>query len=317
MNAPSNSLLEKTRNSSFSLSTHILRQWSAPGIILAITNLADEEVLLLHAIHQARRSAARVLLLHVLQAENLPLHTGEWTHLPEHQSMAESALAALDRMARQLRWVGIPCEPLLLRGSPPKEVLLVAKARSADRLLVTTACAKRTKNAAPRTLTEDLLSGASVPICSVGECLPPRPAPGERAGEITLALSLHADAALPLAFASRLAQENGAKLTVMHVFGSDEKGRKEIERTPLAVAAQLPADTLREAGLMCPLEIAIRKGDPATEILKCSSRSIQDFIVLGPVGDTPPLGAGTSNIAHRVISEALCPVIVLGQCLGR
>ena len=316
MNAPSNSALEKTRNSNFSLSTQILRQWSAPGIILAITNLADEEVLLSHAVHQARRSTARVLLLHVLEPESLPPHTGEGTPPSAQQSLAESALATLNRMARQLRWVGVPCEPLLLRGSPAQEILLVAKARGVDRLLVTTACARRTRSTAPRTLAEDLLSGALVPLCSVGECLPPTPVFGQPAGEITLALSLDSEAALPLAFAARLAQENGAKLTVMHVFGNERKRRREIERTPLAVASQLPADMLREAGLLCPLEIAIRKGDPVMEILKYGSRSNEDFIVLGPVSETQPLRAWTSNIVQRVISEAHCPVIVLGPSLG-
>jgi nucleotide-binding universal stress UspA family protein len=316
VNARSNSVLEQTWNANLSLSSQVLRQWSGPGIILAVTDLTDEEILLFHAIQQARRSSAKVLLVHVLQPEKVRSQAGEWTRPSEYQSLAESALAALDRMARQLRWVGVPCEPLLLRGSPAKEIPLVAKARSADRLLMTTACEKRGKNIAPKTLAEDLLSGISVPICTVGQCLPPAPVVGHQRANITLALSLDSDAVIPLAFASRLAQEHQAKLTVMHVFGNEEKDRKEIERTPLAVASQLPAHRLRETELMCPLEIAIRKGDPATEILKAESCTNQDFIILGPVGEAQPLRAGTSNIVHRVISEALCPVIVLGQSLG-
>jgi nucleotide-binding universal stress UspA family protein len=316
VNARSNSVLEQTWNASISLSPLVLRQWSGPGMILAVTNLADEEILLFHAIQQARRSSAKVLLVHVLEPEKVPPHRGERTRSPEYQSLAESALAALNRMARQLRWVGVPCEPLLLRGSPAQEIPLVAKARGADRLLMTAACEKRGKYTAPKTLAEDLLSGISVPICTVGQCPPPAPGIGHRPANITLALSLNSDAEMPLAFASRLAQEHQAKLTVMHVFGNEEKDRKGIERTPLAVASQLPADRLRETELMCPLEIAVRKGDPATEILKAESRTNQDFIVLGPVGEAQPLRAGTSNIVHRVISEALCPVIVLGQSLG-
>ncbi|HEV2132794.1 MAG TPA: universal stress protein [Terracidiphilus sp.] len=316
MNARSNSVLEQRWNANVPLSSQVLRQWSAPGIVLAVTDFAAEEILLFHAIQQARRSTAKVLLVHVLQPETAPPHIGEWIHPSRHQNLAETALAALSRMARQLRWVGVPCEPLLLRGSPAKEIALVAEARNADRILMTAACEKRRKNTASTTLTEDLLPGILAPICTVGQWLPTAPVVGHRPANITLALSLDTDAEMPLAFASRLAQEHQAKLTVLHVFSSEEKGLKEVERTPLAVASQLPADRLREAELMCPLEIAVRKGDPATEILKAESRSNQDFIVLGPVGEAQPLRVGTSNIAHRVISEALCPVIVLGRRLG-
>ena len=121
---------------------------------------------------------------------------------------------------------------------------------------------------------------------------------------------------MPLAFASRLAQEHHATLTVMHVFGNEKNGEKELERNPLAVASALPADRLREAELMCPLEIAVRKGDPATEILKSGSCTNQDFIVLGPVGQPQPVQAGTLSIVHRIVRDALCPVIVLGQSLA-
>lgn len=317
VNARSNSLLEQTWNANFPVSSQVLRQWSAPGIILAVTDFVGEEILLFHAIQQARRSTAKVLLVHVLQPENVPSHIGEWIHPSRNQNLAETALAALNRMARQLRWVGVSCEPLLLRGLPAKEIPLVAKARNADRILMTTACEKRGKNTAPSTMAEDLLSGILAPICTVGQCLPAAPVVGHRPANITLALSLNSDAEMPLGFASRLAQEHQAKLTVLHVFRNGEKSRKEIEPNPLAVASQLPADRLREAELMCPLEIVIRKGDPATEILKAESRTNQDFIVLGPVGEVQPLRVGTSNIVHRVISEALCPVIVLGQSLGQ
>lgn len=316
MNAMSNSALERTWNVSFALSAQVLRLWSAPKIILAVTNLSDEEILLFHCIQQARRSSAKVLLVHVTRPENVTSHSMEQTQSVEPRSLAESALTSLNRMARQLQWVGIPCEPILLRGSPVKEIPLVARARGADRLLMTAACERRAKNTAPKTLAEELLPGISVPICTVGQCLPPAPVSFQRSANVTLALSLRSDAAMPLAFASRLAQEHHANLTVMHVLSSAEKGRREIERTPSAIASQLPADTLREAELMCLLEIALRKGDPATEILKSGSCTNEDFIVLGPVGRPQPLQAGTSDIVHRVISEALCPVIVLGQSLG-
>ena len=313
MNTTLNSALTHTSEASFSPSAQLLRQWSAPGVILAVTNFTDEERLLFHAIQQARRSAAKVLLIHVLQTENAP--TYERIYPSETGSMAQPALESLNRMARQLRWVGITCEPLLLKGSPAQEIQLAAKARGADRVLMATAFEKHRNNAAPKTLAEELLPAISIPICTIGPFLSPAAADGQRPGNITLALSLQSDVATPLAFASRLAQEHHAKLIVLHVFGDENDGHKQNERSPLAVASQLPADRLREAELTCPLEIAVRKGDPATEIVKFGSCTNQDFIVLGPVG-RQPVQTGSSNIIHRVMTEARCPVIVLGQSLA-
>jgi nucleotide-binding universal stress UspA family protein len=315
VNTRSNLMLERRWDASTSLSPQLSRRWSAPTVILAVTNLADEENLLFHAIQQARRSTAKVLLVHVIHTESATSHLIDWTRFTEHRSTAESALASINRMARRLRWVGIACEPFLLRGSPLNEIPLVAAARNADRLLMSAACEKSRKDTASKTWAEELLPKISIPICTVGQCLPATPVNNGRTGHVTLALSLHSDAEMSLAFASRLAQEHRATLTVMHVFGNEENGEKEIERTPLAVASVLPADKLREAELMCPLEVAVRKGDPATEILKSGSCTNQDFIVLGPIGQPQPVRAGTSSIVHRVVSEALCPVIVLGQSL--
>ena len=316
MNATCIPELAHTWNVSYPPSARLLRQWTSPRAILAITNFADEQILLFHAIQQARQSNAKVLLVHVLEPDRAQTGPTEPKLSLGLGNAVESALAPLNRMARKLRWVGIPCEPLLLRGSPREEIPLIAKARGVDRILMTAASERNANNAVCKTLAEDLLPFTSAPICTVGRCFPPENVSGQRHGNITLALSLHSDAGMPLAFASRLAQERQASLTVMHVFGSEQKDRSEIARTQWAVTSRLPADRLREAELMCPLEIVVRKGDPAAEILKFGNSTNQDCIVLGPVDPPQPAEAGRSSIVHRVISEARCPVIVLGRSVA-
>lgn len=309
-----NSVLEPTPIASFSPSAPIVRHWSAPGAILAVTNFADEEILLFHSIQQARRSVAKVILVHVLQAKDALPDSRDCSKSIEPGCVTESALASLNRMAQQLRWVGIPCEPLLLRGAPAKEITLAAKAHGADRILMSAAYEERAQQSALKTLAEELLPGISVPICTLGPGLPPSPAGNGQIGRITLALSLHSNPEMPLAFASRLAHEHKLRLTVIHVSGPHDKGRAAL--TPLTFASQLPADTLRDAELLCQLQILVRKGDPATEILNSGSCTSQDFIVLGPVGQPPLVPVGRSSVVHRVINEAPCPVMLLGPSVG-
>lgn len=317
MGAASNLRFEPATEPSQSISARMLRLWCAPGTILAVTNLGDEEALLFHLIRQARRSSAKVLLAHVLQSSRVRADPRQLPQRAESSRVVESAQESLTRMAQQLRWVGIPCEPLLLRGSAANEISLVAEARGAQRLLMLGACAKDGGDGAPKTLAEELLPRISIPICTVGQHGLALPQLAASAARVTLALSLESDAELPLAFASRLAQEHKAQLTVVHVFGRDDKVRDGSGRTPLAVASRLPANRLREAELLCPLEIAIRTGDPATEILKFGAGTDQDLIVLGPAGLPRPVPAGNSSVVHRVITEARCPVIVLGQSMRR
>lgn len=314
MSRTSNTAVEESFHAGFSPVVQVLRKWSAPAVILAVTNSADEQVLLFHAVQQARRTAAKVLLVHVLEPGNSPSGDSEWMQHDEPGGPAESALDSLNRMARQLRWVGIACEPLLIRGTLATEIPLVAKAHGADRLLIPASCRRRSNYGVPVTLAEVLSPEIPIPVCTIGRYLPGTPGVGQRPGTITLALSLRSDPAIPLAFASRMAQECRAKLHVVHVFGNDDG--EDFERTPLAVTSRLPAKGLREAELFCPLEITVHEGDPATEILKCAGCATQDFIVLGLVGQHQSVQTGKLRTVHKVISEARCPVIVLGRSIG-
>jgi len=59
------------------------------------------------------------------------------------------------------------------------------------------------------------------------------------------------------------------------------------------------------------LEIAVREGDPAREILNFDARAHHDFIILGsPSAATVPhlLGRG---VVRTVLSEARCPIIII------
>ena len=290
------------------LTARVLRLWCAPEVILAVTDLADEEALLFHAIRQARRSAARVLLVHVLHRDRASLRAGSASAPAMNGFSAQHAQRTLERMARQLRWVGISCEPILLRGDAAEEILALAKARAVDRVLLT---AWRDRSPLARTLAEEISPWAGVPVCVVPNGGVTTLRNDRPAGRIALALSLRFDSETALAFASRLAQQHRATLTLMHVFAHGQP-LPASRRTPAAMAARLPAGALREARLLCPLQIAALTGDPATAILKSKVGANLDFLLLGAPRSLYPDRAGTS-VVHQVVGQARCPVILLGH----
>jgi nucleotide-binding universal stress UspA family protein len=306
MSAASNMRFEPDKELNGSLSARMLRLWCAPETILAVTNLADEETLLFHAIWQARPSCAKVVLVHVLKNHRTSFRPDSFP-APTHS--AERAQRMLERMARQLRWVGIPCEAILLKGEPTEEILAVAKARGVHRLLLS---AESEGHLRTRTLAEEISPWVGVPVCAVREHLLPAAKNDRPAGRITLALSLRSNYETPLRFAGRLAQELDAGLTVMHVVESGGADPIAKVRTSSALSSWLASESLREAQLFCPVEFAVRAGDPAREILKQVAGTNHDYLIVGapesPCADRPE----SASAVHKIVREAPCPVIILG-----
>lgn len=289
-----------------------LRRWSAPSLILAITDFADEEKLLFNVIRQAMPGRAKVLLANVLASRSASPRGPSKPPAEENSGLAKTARAALEQMARQLRWVGIDCEPILLRGEPSEEIQQIVDARGVDRIILTQqfqGAADSTENC----LAEELLRAFAAPICKLGPCMPLSPQSEAPAGSVTLALSPGGDFSFPLAFASRLAQEQRAKLTVLHVFDPVDRQADRAGWTPAAVASLILEPAIKEAGLCCPVEILVREGDAAAETLRYVNSVKQDFLILGP------LHAGPSDCAAvlcKVACGARCPVMFLGGSIA-
>jgi nucleotide-binding universal stress UspA family protein len=290
-----------------------LRLWSAPQTILVATNLSDELTILPPAITQARQSSARILLAHVVSTEH---HVSRFHDSPLQRSTSRlsEARMLLDRIARQLRWVGITCEPVVLNGIPEVEISRLAMTRGVDRLIVTFEDNPDLTASRNRTFAERILPAMEIPVCVIGRRMSLSSPNGSHGKNVTLAVSLNSDCQAPLRFASRLAQETHANLKVLHIFDRKHPDLNTSVLNPVEVASQLPLETWREAGLMCPAEVTVRHGDPAEEILKHFSLGNEGPIVLCSSG----IGSGERtwrySVSYRVMAEARYPVFVLGKC---
>lgn len=313
MTYSSNLALDYGPETGVSVDAQLLRRWCAPSLTLAITDFADEEKLLFHVIRQAMPGRCKVLLVHVLQHGGAGGSNHSKAFAEENGRSAKSARAPLERMAHELRWVGVPCEPILLRGLPGEEIPQLVRSRGVNRVILSLREGDDAQSPYLE-LVKEILPGVGVPLCVLGGGMPSAPRSEAPAGRITLAVSLHSDCEVPLAFASRLAQEQRAKLTLMHIFNPADENSGKLDRTSQAVASRLPALALREAELLCPVEIAVREGDPADEILRHVNSARQDFLVLGPVGQRP--GSSGGSVTGKVTRGARCPVLLLGDVLS-
>jgi len=287
----------------------MLRQWSSPEVILVVTDLSDVESIQFHTIQQARPGAAKVLLVEVGGRSNVRSRT---QHLHGKLSIGSvhTASDTAGGMASHLRRFGIDCEPIFVRGLEAEEIPSIARSCSAHRVLVSAPLDK--DPGAQESVADRIIDELDIPVCVVGRDVSLFSRYQRPSRRITLALSLHAQNEVPLAFCSRLAQENHSQMTIMHVFPKGTGNRRRTEEMQTSFVSCLPSVILKESQLLCPVEIAIREGDPATEILNYEAQFNQDFLVLAPPreGDLTGLGAGA---VRRITREARCPVIVLGE----
>jgi nucleotide-binding universal stress UspA family protein len=123
-------------------------------------------------------------------------------------------------------------------------------------------------------------------------------------------------AAAPLAIS--LAQENQAKLVLLHVIPERDR-QAELRGGSNSVADAMGRlhDLVPEgAELWCRPETIVQFGKPFDRILDVAADRKADLIVLGVRGAKGHLGAATHierATAHNVVVQALCPVLTVRQ----
>ena len=287
------------------VSARMLRRWCAPESILAITDLLDEPILLPHLISQAKLGSATIILAHVISSD-----TPQVQHRPDliqrPASPIQQARAVLERIAQHLRWFGFICEPMVLSGRPEVEIPELARALFVDRVILRMEDNPESRLRQVPSLAERILPGMEVPTCVIGRCVSLSTRVSTR--NITLAVSSSSDCETSLGFASRLAQELHANLTVVHVLDRNSSGQGIAIRTPKELAARLPSSAWREAELFCSAKLAVREGSPAEEILRHCSSTHQDLVILSSPGQH-----WRDSVAYRILSGAQCPVLLVGH----
>ena len=125
--------------------------------------------------------------------------------------------------------------------------------------------------------------------------------------------SSHSLAALP--YALSLAQENQARLTLLHVLAQNGTGICSLNQTAMAAAISKLKDLVPEGtDNWCQPESLVETGDPSSQILNKARLQRADLIVLGVRSLDEPLGAAIylgRATAHKVVAHAPCPVLTV------
>jgi nucleotide-binding universal stress UspA family protein len=282
--------------------------------ILYVTDFSKpSEAALPFAIALARTCGAEIHALHALLPVPCVITAPETiaTLVAEEAEIARSDMQALET-----RLAGLPHQTSVVRGSAVWPVIQQAIQESnADLIVLGTHGRSGALKFLLGSVAEEVLRRSPIPVLTIG------PAVGEGASSdgqfrrIMLATDFTADSAASATFAVALAQENHARLILLHVLKPRDKhaGPRPSELSVVEAIHQLYETVPKDAQLWCPPDVSVEYGEPAAKILETADLRTVDLIVLG-VHDGIRLTAAThlgGNTAHKVVANAPCPVLTV------
>ena len=291
-----------------------LHRWCGPQTILIVTDLSEPPARTLEVVRQAQATEAKILLVHVTRTDLRENASRSHTFLVPNLAHG-GAQTWSDETRRALLWADLLSNVVVLKSTSAEEIPALAQSLKVDRVVLIRLGDSVARPRAGRSIEQDLMTSLTVPLCIMGRAMGTGLWSGTGIRKVLLPVSLQSNVGLHLSFACQLAQSHHAGLTVLHAFGAHGTTERLWDRTPVAVEAQLPISALKQEGILCPMEIVVREGDPARAILTFDATKQHDLIIMGGPGRETPPHIYRNGAVHNVIAEARCPVIVLGRSL--
>jgi len=264
-----------------------------------------------YAVALAEEFGAKLFAVHAKTPENYALPATEvW---PIANAQLERDTADLKRTLREVH-PALESEVLIVEGGVTNVVEVIAKEKNADLIILGTSGRRGIGKFILGSVAEEVLRRATCPVLTVGphvELSAPRE---KKFRKILYATDFSEATPLAVAYAIGLAHEHAAHLTLMHVVDHLKAGElvtpHELE---MAAMNRLNLYVEHEPGLAFPPKVMVVHGAPADKILEVAKREGAELIVLGVRKNSDTLRAThlPAAVAHKVISEAACPVLTV------
>ena len=285
------------------------------NILFATDFSPSAQSALSYAIDLAHRYEAGLYTVNVLP--HLPFVEAPQPDPEQARLLAKQKMAAL---IGSESFKTVKHKDLIEEGEVPEVLSKLARRYDIDLIVIGTCGRKGLGKLLLGSVAEEVFRNAECPVLTVG----PHATRGEVDG--TLRHILHAtdfgtESMYGLPYAISLAEENRARLTLLHV--SPEPGvalpEPEPGTMPVFDRSEVVAFTEQQLRALIPEgtqlwhepEYMVQFGSPAETILKIAAETV-DMIVIGvkrPGALTKHLGAG---VAYKVVCGAPCPVLSVG-----
>ena len=235
---------------------------------------------------------------------------------PDPEQIRVSAEQQLGALVGSESFRGIRHKELIAQGEVAEVLSKLVRNYEIDLIVIGTSGRKGLQKLLMGSVAEEVFRNAECPVLTVGPHATLWPADG-KLRHILYATDFGPESVHGLPYAISLAEENRARLTLLHVAPQPGVALPEPEPGTLPVLDpdEVVASTQKQLRALIPYgthpEYMVQFGPPAETIVKVAAQTA-DIIVLGvkrPAALTKHLGAG---VAYRVACEATCPVLSVG-----
>ncbi len=230
---------------------------------------------------------------------------------------AEEEVAEADMVRLDSRLNGVPHETIIQRGLSLWSVLQnTIKSTGADMVVLGTHGRTGAQKFLLGSVAEEVFRRSPIPVLTIG----PQVSRGVHSGghfrRILFATDFTPEAAAAAPYAISLAQENQARLLLVHVVHQRDHDRDDrMYELSVAEAIHHLYETVPDSvQLFCPPEVSVEHGNPGKRIVEVAQERTADLIVLGARDAAGHLSAATHferNTAHYVVAHAACPVLTV------
>ena len=283
--------------------------------ILLLTDFSEpSELAIPFATGIAREYESKVYAMHVLTPVPLAYASPE-SAAAAIEGLEEGAQTGMQRVDAQL--VGVPHDTMLVRAesvwSPVQQAL---SEYEIDLVILGTHGRTGAIKLLLGSVAEEIFRRSTIPVLTIGPSVRRGIHSGGQFRRVLFATDFTAEAQAAAPYAISMAQENQARLLLLHVMRDpDAKTNRRTAQDSVAnVMHQLNELVPPEAELWCRPEATVRFGNPAQRILEAAEELEADLIVLGVRDAAGHIGAATHlgrTTAHKVVAHAPCPVLTV------
>lgn len=274
-----------------------------------------------HAVAIARWYQSQVIAVHVVHAYPLPpppILFAELSHsasaVPDYQSRE----AELRAWLAPAHGAGVKTDIVLDEGNPTACIIEHAKSRQADLIVMGTHGLSGFERLMLGSVAEKVLRKAPCPVMTV----PPASVTTAKVpyARLLCPVDFSESSLAALRFASSLAEEADARLTILHVIDwpADEDllvGRFDSSEFRQVVEQQarerLEALVTHDMRTWCKPATKMGHGKPYRQVLETADQEASDLIVIGVRGRNPLDLTLFGSTTNQVVRQATCPVLTL------